>query len=178
MQSRSWLLKIAVFFIPGLIFLIYVCSVFSAVKGIVPPLWEEPEISGLVFIVVVCFIVGGLIDFLRAMVISLFQWIGSFIKRNDSSSKLRIFDSLTSHPYRYRHLSFNISVSIFVVGGISLLKELDSAFWISISSFGIVTVIAACVLVILTWLVSYCNARRTISTLEKVSKQNQKGDKS
>lgn len=180
MQSRLWLLKIAVFFIPGLLFLIYICFVFSAVKGIVSPLWKEPEISRLVFIVVICFIVGCLIDFLRAMVTALLQWIGSFIKRSDNSSKLRIFDSLTSHTYRYRHLGFNISLSIFVVWGLSLLKKLDSTSWISISSFEAATIIAAFVLGLLTWVISHWNACRTISTLKAAFEQNQKceGDKS
>lgn len=101
--------------------------------------------------------------------------IGSSIKRSDSSSeKLKIFDSLTSRPRGYRYLGFNISLSIFLVWGLSLLKKVNGALWISVSSFGGGTVIAAFVLAVFTWGISHWNAKRTLSKLEKASEQNQK----
>ena len=53
MHSRSWLLKIAVFFIPGVLLLIYIRSVFPAVNEELRLLWDEPKSSRLVFILIV-----------------------------------------------------------------------------------------------------------------------------
>ena len=113
MHSRSWFLKIAVFFIPGALFLIYIRSVFPAVNGELQLLWNEPKITRLVFILIVCFIAGGMIDFLRTTVTSLVQWIESFGKQSASFfEKLRISDGLTGRIYNYQYLAFNLSLSI------------------------------------------------------------------
>ncbi len=175
MYPRSWLLKLAVFFIPGVLFLIYICFNFSVVKEKVAHLlWEEPKITNWVLVGVVCFIAGGVIDFLRATVISLIQWIGSFRKQSISSSeKLRIFDSLTNRTYGYQYLGFNISLSILVVWGLFLLKKLNSSFWITVSSFWI-TVPVAFSLLILTGCLSRWNKNQALSRLKKASQQNEK----
>lgn len=174
MHSRSWLLKIAVFFIPGALLLIYIRSVFPAVKGELQLLWDEPKIARLIFLLIVCFIAGGLIDFLRATVTSLVQWIGSFRKQSTiSSEKLRIFDSLTNRTYNYQYLAFNISLSIFVAWGLSLLKKLNSSFWITVSSFKTALPVAFGLLILTCWL-SHWNKNRAISQLKEASQQNEK----
>ena len=168
MYPWSWLLKLAVFFIPGVLFLIYICVNFPVVKEKVAHLlWEEPKITNWVLVGVVCFIAGGLIDFLRATVTSLVQWIGSFRKQSASSSeKLQIFDSLTNRTYGYQYLSFNISISILVVWELSLLKKLNSSFWVTLPvAFG---------LLILTCCLSCWNKNRAISRLKEASQKNEK----
>ena len=181
MYPQSWLLKLAVFFIPGVLFLICICINFPVVKEKVAHfLWEEPKITNLVLVGVACFIAGGLIDFLRATVTFLVQWIGSSIKQSTSSSeKLRIFDSLTSRTYGYQYLSFNISLSILVVWGLSLLKQLNSSFWITVSSFWITVPVAFGLLILTCWL-SHRNKNQAISRLKEASQQNEKcqGDES
>ena len=180
MHSRSWLLKIAVFFIPGVLFLIYIRSVFPAVKGELQLLWDEPKITRLVFILIVCFIAGGLIDFLRATVTSLVQWIERFGKQSGSFfEKLRISDGLTARTYNYQYLAFNISLSICVAWGLSFFQELknvnefNSAFWISVRPFKR-ELLAAFLLSVFTFGISCWNAYRAISKLKSASQQNKK----
>ena len=161
MDSRPWLLNIAVFFIPGLIFLTYICIVFPAVKDIVQPFWEEPKITGLILIVVCCFIAGGLVDFLGGMVTSFVQWLKGFRKQSDrSSERLKILRSLTNRTqgYRYLNLSLNISISILVVWGLSFLKESNNALWIWVTSYPAAG-IAAFFLMVLTYTISYLRDR-------------------
>ena len=181
MYPQSWLLKLAVFFIPGVLFLVCICINFPVVKEKVAHLlWEEPKVTSLVLVGVVCFIAGGLIDFLRATVTSLVQWIGSFRKQSTSSSeKLRIFDSLTSRTYGYQYLSFNISLSIPVVWGLFLVNKLNSSVWITVRSFWITVPVAFGLLILTGWL-SYRNKNRAICRLKKASQQNEKheGDES
>ena len=164
MDSRPWLLNIAVFFIPGLIFLTYICIVFPAVKDIVQPFWEEPKITGLVLIVVCCFIAGGLVDFLRGMVTS-------FV----SSERLKILSSLTNRTqgYQYLNLSLNISISILVVWGLSFLKESNNAPWIWFAAYPAAGIVAL-FLMVLTYIIFYLRDRQAKSQLKKASQHNGK----
>ena len=174
MHSRSGLLKIAVFFIPGLLFLIPIRPVFPPVERELKLLWDDPKITRLVVVLIVCFIAGALIDFLRATLTSFIQWIQSFGKRSASFlEKLRISDSLTSRTHNYRYLAFNSSLSILVGWGLSHLKPSDSTFW-TLFSFPWVPPVFAVVLALCTLGISYWNARRAVSRLEEAAQHNGK----
>lgn len=175
MHSRSWLLKIAVFLIPGSLFLVYFCVNFPVVKEkVVHLLWEEPEITHWVLVGLVCLIAGSLIDFLRATLTSLVQWIERFGKKSAGFFEtLRVSDGLTGRTYTYQYLAFNISLSILVGWGLSRLKALDSTFWTAFSAPWIPPVFGV-VLAVVTLVISYWRARRAISRLKEASEHDVK----
>ena len=169
------MLKIAVFLIPGSLFLIYLCVIFPVLKEkVVFLLWEQPKITHWVLVGLVCLIAGSLIDFLRATLTSLVQWIGRFGKHSAGFFEtLRVSDGLTGRTYTYQYLAFNISLSILVGSGLSRLKALDSTFWTAFSSPWILPVFGV-VLSVVTLGISYWKAHRTTSKLKTASQANKK----
>ena len=123
MYAWSWLLKAAIFFIPGVLFIVSIYGIFPAVKGVILYVWNGYKITGLILMGGTCFIAAGLIDLLRITITSLVQWIQSSGKRSANFfEKLKIFDSLTVRTYKYRYPIFNVSLSILVVWGTRTFK--------------------------------------------------------
>lgn len=168
MHYRSTLLNIAVFFLPGLLLLIYLCSVFTEIREKVLLFWDTPRISGVVLIGLVCFIAGGFIEFLRLIVAALIQWIiGLLKKRSDNSAeKLKVFRSLTDRTSAYQRLICNISISILLVWIFSVSES-----WISLVSLQVVFVVA-CAGAILAIIIFSANEWKMISRLYKTCQEN------
>lgn len=168
-------MKFAVRFIPGVLFLIYLCVHFPAVKEKVAHLlWEELKITHLLLAGGVCFLAGAVIDVLRTTLISLVQRIGSLRKQsNRSSEKIHILDSLTNPTDRYLSLCFNISLTILVVWGLSLLQKLARDFWITVGSFKI-TVPVAVGLLLFAGYFSHRKNLRTLSLLQGACQEKKK----
>ena len=168
MHHRSTLLKIAVFFLPGLLLLIYLCSVFTEIKEKVLIFWDTPKISGVVLIALICFIAGGLIEFLRLIVAALIQLIIGLIKKrsDNSAEKLKVFRSLTNRTSAYQRLICNISISILLVWIFSVSES-----WISLVSLQVVFFLA-CLGAILAIISFSVNEWNMISRLYKTCQEN------
>ena len=168
MHYRSTLLNIAVFSLPGLLLLIYLCSVFTEIREKVLIFWDTPKISGVVLIVLICFIAGGLIEFLRLIVAALIQWIIGLIKKrsDNSAEKLKVFRSLRNRTSAYKRLICNTSISILLVWIFSVSES-----WISLVSLQVVFFVA-CVGAILAIIILSVNEWKMISRLYKTCQEN------
>ena len=175
MHYRSTLLNIAVFFLPGLLLLIYLCSVFTEIREKVLIFWDTPKISGVVLIALICFIAGGFIEFLRLIVAALIQgiigriqWIIGLIKKrsDNSAEKLKVFRSLTNRTSAYQRLICNISISILLVWIFSVSES-----WISLVSLQVVFFVA-CLGAILAIIIFSVNEWKMISRLYKTRQEN------
>ena len=124
MRSESKLIHIGACFISGVFFLTHACFVFPEVGKRILPLLEQPRIAGLVLIILICFIVGSLIDQLLAKTATrlMCAWrIRNVTTASDLDSKA--IENLMEGIGQIRdwRIWFNVLFAPIVVGGLQCL---------------------------------------------------------